>query len=319
MRSLFRIHLAAAILMATSFTHAQTTLLEFTADDFLIPNPGEFTFDFGNFTGNVELFEQGFLIISEGPDTFGGVWLGGFEPIDIEDNSQVVLELDFLLGEFNEASIIVASLDDMDDSGVESQQFTVPIDGGSTTEFTTVSVPLSDPPLFIFMEQDGVANFGLTQIILQSEFGVGTPLEIEIAAFRIVELDAPAFDPLDCNTDGAVDGGDVACATADTLGATLDEAGLLAGDLNLDGDVGFPDFLILSDNFGDEAAGGVYANGDIDLDGAIGFPDFLVLSNNFGESAAGVAAVPEPSGLLSCSILAVGLLVLRRRSHRTAA
>ena len=304
--------------MATSFTQAQTTLLEFTASDFLAPGPGEFTFDFGNFTGEIELFDESFLILSEGADTFGGVGYGGFEPIDIEDNSQVVLELDFLLGELNDASVIVASLDDMDDGEIESHQFALPIDGGSTTDLTTVTVPLSDPPLFIFMEQDAVANFGLSQIILQSEFGVDTTLEIEIEAFRIVELDEPAFDPLDCNTDGAVDGGDVACATADTLDATLGEAGFLQGDLNLDGAVTFPDFLVLSSNFGSVTAGGVYANGDVDLDGAIGFQDFLVLSSNFGQSAA-AASVPEPSGFLCCSGLAIGLLVLRRSSNRRGA
>ena len=303
--------------MASSFTHAQTTLLEFTVNDFLAPNPEEFTFDFGNFTGEVELFDESFLILSEGADTFGGVGYGGFEPIEIEDTSQVVLELDFLLGELNDASIIVASLDDMDGEEVESHQFVIPIDGGSTTDLTTVSVPLSDPPIFIFMEQDGVANFGLSQIILQSEFGVGTTLEIEIEAFRVVELEETALDPLDCNSDGAVDGGDVACATIDTLSDTLGEAGFLAGDLNLDGAVTFPDFLVLSSNFGSETAGGVYANGDIDLDGAIGFQDFLVLSSNFGQSAA-VASVPEPSGMFYCSALAIGLLALRRSSRSNA-
>ena len=153
---------------------------------------------------------------------------------------------------------------------------------------------------------------------MQSEFGVDTTLEIEIEAFRIVELEEPAFDPLDCNTDGAVDGGDVACATADTLDATLGEAGFLLGDLNLDGAVTFPDFLVLSSNFGSVTAGGVYANGDVDLDGAIGFQDFLVLSSNFGQSAA-AASVPEPSGFLCCSGLAIGLLVLRRSSNRRGA
>lgn len=114
-------------------------------------------------------------------------------------------------------------------------------------------------------------------------------------------------DPLDCSGDGSVGSADVACATADTISATLEAASLLGGDLDLNGQVEFADFLTFSSNFGDASKGGVYANGDIDLDGSIAFADFLTLSSNFGQTfgAAQAQAVPEPQSL---SLLLIGAL-----------
>lgn len=52
------------------------------------------------------------------------------------------------------------------------------------------------------------------------------------------------------------------------------------GDLDLDGDVDFADFLQLSNNFGSTNA--VWSDGDLDGDGNVAFADFLILSQNFG-------------------------------------
>ena len=57
-----------------------------------------------------------------------------------------------------------------------------------------------------------------------------------------------------------------------------------SGDLDLDGNVGFADFLVLSANFGASDAG--WADGDLTGDGDIGFADFLLLSANFGFARA---------------------------------
>ena len=77
------------------------------------------------------------------------------------------------------------------------------------------------------------------------------------------------------------------------------------GDADLNDEVNFVDFLILSENFGQE---GTWREGDFDGDGTVGFSDFLALSENFGGSAeASAAAVPEPTGL---SIALFGLLGL---------
>ena len=52
------------------------------------------------------------------------------------------------------------------------------------------------------------------------------------------------------------------------------------GDLDLDGDVDFADFLALSANFGRTDA--VWTDGDLDHSGTVAFADFLILSQNFG-------------------------------------
>jgi len=86
------------------------------------------------------------------------------------------------------------------------------------------------------------------------------------------------------------------------------------GDLDGDGAVGFPDFLILSASFGQDVAD--HTSGDIDCDGTVGFPDFLVLSANFGTTlnASAAQSVPEPStSLLLMISLLCGLTVRRRR------
>ena len=52
------------------------------------------------------------------------------------------------------------------------------------------------------------------------------------------------------------------------------------GDTNLDGEVDFADFLVLSNNFG-KTVDAVWADGDFDGDGKVEFADFLILSGNF--------------------------------------
>ena len=83
------------------------------------------------------------------------------------------------------------------------------------------------------------------------------------------------------------------------------------GDANLDDEVNFADFLILSENFGQE---GAWREGDFDGDGIVGFPDFLALSENFGGAAnASVAAVPEPTAANLVLFGLLGLIGFRKR------
>lgn len=70
--------------------------------------------------------------------------------------------------------------------------------------------------------------------------------------------------------------------------------GALRGDLDLDGKVGFPDFLILSGHYGQVVTDPLL--GDIDVDGTVSFSDFLILSGNFGKGRP--APPPTPSNLI---------------------
>ena len=83
------------------------------------------------------------------------------------------------------------------------------------------------------------------------------------------------------------------------------------GDANLDDEVNFADFLILSENFGEL---GDWRQGDFDGDGQIRFPDFLALSANFGGTAnASAAAVPEPTAQSIALFGLLGLIGFRKR------
>ena len=103
--------------------------------------------------------------------------------------------------------------------------------------------------------------------------------------------------------DGTITFGAVAC-NPDT-----------GADINGDGSVGFPDFLILSANFGQTGLSGAsHELGDLDCSGDVAFADFLALSAAFG-SEVGAQAVPEPS---SVTLLGLGafLLGVARRSRK---
>ena len=119
------------------------------------------------------------------------------------------------------------------------------------------------------------------------------------------------IDPVmgDCNGDQVVDAADLTCicgSDTGTIADVLTATGLLAGDLDGDGTVAFPDFLVLSASFGQNVES--YIAGDIDCDGQVAFADFLLLSANFGQSSGVMAAaVPEPSGL---SLALLGLVSL---------
>jgi len=94
--------------------------------------------------------------------------------------------------------------------------------------------------------------------------------------------------------------------------ATCHASSTIIGDINGDGSVGFPDFLVLSANFGQQMAG--HADGDLNCDGAVTFADFLSLSESYGNSVdiAGVQ-VPEPCA----AVLLVSLLLVAGTFRRS--
>ena len=84
-----------------------------------------------------------------------------------------------------------------------------------------------------------------------------------------------------------VDGLEMWSLTSD---ATVEppEPELLDGDVDGNGKVEFADFLILSDNFGQEVS--ERGEGDLTGDNLVNFADFLLLSDNFGASVAALFA-----------------------------
>ena len=102
----------------------------------------------------------------------------------------------------------------------------------------------------------------------------------------------------------------------------LEEAETLVGDANLDGTVGFEDFLLLARSFEEENVG--WANGDFDGDNSVNFGDFLLLSRNFGDSfqpsvggSVSAFAVPEPSSRCLASLVFVLAFAGRSRRKRS--
>lgn len=77
--------------------------------------------------------------------------------------------------------------------------------------------------------------------------------------------------------------------------------GTQLGDADLDGQVDFADFLVLSARFG---GAGVWADDGFDASGDVPFADFLILSNNFATEALAVAARAHVhSNSLRCGLL----------------
>ena len=148
-------------------------------------------------------------------------------------------------------------------------------------------------------------------------------------------------EPGDFNNDGVVDGRDIdrlyqavnqrnhncnydftgnGLVTRQDVTAMLQEAGTLLGDANVDGVIGFPDFLSLARSFGESNQG--WAGGDFDGNGITDFIDFTVLSVSFGDSfsdasnpAARISSVPEPESLRTAMLLLIfAVMKLRKRS-----
>lgn len=122
-----------------------------------------------------------------------------------------------------------------------------------------------------------------------------------------------------CNYD-FTDNGLVTRADIDAL---LVSAQTLPGDANLDGTIGFPDFLLLARSFGEDGAG--WGGGDFDGDGSTTFGDFILMSNSFGESFASntssrrgrsAAAVPEPNASQMTVVLTALLFAYTRRTRK---
>jgi hypothetical protein len=86
---------------------------------------------------------------------------------------------------------------------------------------------------------------------------------------------------------------------------------LLPGDIDGVGGVAFPDFLVLTANYGSDRT--KYTEGNLDGIDGVAFADFLIQSSNFGQSAGGTMAVPEPVSHWLMGWGAILLCQVRRR------
>ena len=85
----------------------------------------------------------------------------------------------------------------------------------------------------------------------------------------------------------------------------------ITGDANLDGSVGFVDLLTVAQHYQQTNAG--WAQGDFNRDGTVDFTDLLLVAQNYGQTlgASTLEAVPEPT--LITALLALPVLLRRRR------
>lgn len=123
----------------------------------------------------------------------------------------------------------------------------------------------------------------------------------------VVRLPQFASCHFDLVGDDGIDGAD--------LDAVIAAAGGVLGDADLDGVVGFSDFLALSRSFGN--VGTTWSDGDFDGDDQVTFADFLILSQGFGsvvEAGGSAEPVPEPRfGLTAAALVMLMLRAFRRR------
>ena len=136
---------------------------------------------------------------------------------------------------------------------------------------------------------------------------IGDLDDIDALGHAIAQGNNPA--EFDLTGDAVVDASDL-----DRFLSLVDK---INGDADFSGDVGFSDFVILANNYGNTGDDAAWSRGDFVTDNNIRFTDFALLANNYGQSTAMAAvAVPEPSGLLLACLAACFWAI---RNHRIRA
>lgn len=111
-----------------------------------------------------------------------------------------------------------------------------------------------------------IRGFGDSIYVINTHFCEITPL---------CGRDPDSLDPLNAQTE---------VVRVDKVDEAFMNGGSLLGDADENGDVGFADLLVVSNNFGSNSA--TPADGDFNDDGNVDFADFLLLAMNFGSSLA---------------------------------
>ena len=182
---------------------------------------------------------------------------------------------------------------------------------GATADIASLDlVPGHEYPIHFFFAERHTTE---SRFLFETSFEIDQPIEdIDgdgvLTTFDLDELCrfgvglGVRFIAFDINLDNEVDMLDVE--------VFLESAGSLPGDVDLDGTVGFSDFLQLSANFGEADAD--WSQGDVNCNTSVEFDDFLIISGQFGAIASvpDTIAVPEPRGT-PWILLASFILTLR--------
>ena len=188
------------------------------------------------------------------------------------------------------------------DNDPESRFFELPPIASLTLE----RVPFCD------FNADGICNAA----DLSTVDGLYSAGDLEVG----VDVGGDVSERFDLNSDGVVDSQDLDQWLADAATVNGFAEPYLKGDTNLNDHVGFGDFTAFSDQFG---VGREWTEGNYRGSGTSSFPDFLLLSRNFGEAIpraaqsnqAGVSSVPEPEAMLTLIVGMVSILLLRKKRH----
>ena len=248
----------------------------------------------GTPTGSVafEIWEDdGFGYPGQRVGTLGSIEdISTFEPADPEDlGSEPTLTFDSVVTGLNPALPHHVVIDYSAASGVASDGFLWGVAGGEEGAGpATLAIATEFPRLTSPLDDDG--------------YGMGaTPDLFSPSEDWIRVSDVPFFEDLP----PAVQFMNFKMSVTAVPEVYVD------GDANLDDEVNFADFLILSENFGQD---GAWQEGDFDGDGTVGFHDFLALSVNFaGAANASAAAVPEPTAASLALFGLLGLIGFRKR------
>ena len=174
---------------------------------------------------------------------------------------------------------------------------------------------VTDPAQPIFLLDDGVledtpsfGTFSLELISMPGDFNTSGNIDVEdidVICFRLGQSQ-PRIELT----------GDDTLGLDDVNQLITGIIGTRPGDVDLDGNVDFEDFLVVANNFGGT---GNWTNGDFDCNRQINFQDFLTLAENFGYSASeemvAAASVPEPTTFSLAFLASIFVALRTRRKH----
>lgn len=254
---------------------------------------------------------NGHSTISTGQQqTYTVISLGGVPFHSLVQNQTIVplLTFEFSLGEFFSKKPIAGGIKlTVEDLGSPSPT--------SLGNIGNIEAPFAGDPLFAVAPSGGdldapVSGASQTLFILSNLVGdlngdaIVNAIDIDILSMAIAGDET--LDLFDLNNDTTVSGDDLAFLVKDLLDTR-------SGDANLDGEVDFGDFLLLSRSFGQP---GTWADGDFNGNGEVDFPDFLILSSNYGKPRS--VPVPE-SDHVNIAFLGWILLLVTKRGSRGSA